>query len=115
MVQVIGPDEDACHVFRPWSEADLVRSMAYLLSIAANREKFAVAVVAFCREFSPTFPVLQRLLSRKMGSVEHSMIRDRLVGDFWMLKPRWEEMENRPNVLAVKDLSDHVRAVFLRM
>lgn len=71
----------------------------WLFSHCSRRaeKKFAGAIKAFCKEFSPTFPELQCLLSQKMGAVEYNKIREKLVGmdGRWMVKPVWDDSDNR--------------------
>lgn len=87
-------------------------NLAFLPPLEAIGEKFAKAIKAFCKEFSPTFPELQRLLSKKMGAVEYGKIQKKLVGDHKMVVPGWDEPPNRIYQLAVKDLVDHIRVQF---
>lgn len=110
----MGPQGEPCHVFRPWTEADLAGNLAFLPPFEANGEKFAEAIEAFCKEFSPTFAELRCLLPQKMGAVAYVKIREKLVGDDRMVKPSWTDPENRHYKLAVEYLANHIRAQFPR-
>lgn len=114
MVQVMGPEGQPCHVFRPWTEADMMGTLAFLPSLEASGEKFPEALDTFCREFCPTFPELRRLLSLKIGSVAYAKIKEKLGPDVKMVSPVWTDEQNRPYVLAVQGLIEHIKVKFPR-
>lgn len=114
MVQVMGAEERVCHVFRPWTEEDVRQNMAHLPNVEASGKKLAEAVESFCEEFAPTFPELKRLLTQKMGSVNYVKVKDRLGGDYRMVKPGWSEPENDVYRMAGGRLADGIRERFPR-
>lgn len=109
VTQVMGQQGQPCHVFCPWTEADLLGNLTFFLPLQPSGEKFAVAIEAFCKKFSPTFPELHHLLPQKMWAVECGK---KLVGDHRMVKPVWDEPDNRIYQLA--DLVDHIWVQFPR-
>lgn len=49
-------------------------------------ERFSKALLGFCREFAPTFPELQRLLTMKLGPVDFGKVKDECQGSELRLK-----------------------------
>lgn len=75
MIQVMGPDGRAHHVYRPWTDQDMKDNLSHLPTIEASGDKFSDDLLIFCQQFSPTFPELRRRTFLADSGATHSVIK----------------------------------------
>ncbi|KAI3357199.1 hypothetical protein L3Q82_015657 [Scortum barcoo] len=111
MVQVAGQGGPMM-VHRPWTQKDMLDSLAHLPDPTVSGTRFSDELLIFCKEFSPTTHELRRLLMKKLGPAAYSKVRSACQGEARQVHPVWENEENAAYLNVLNNLMTTLKVAF---
>ncbi|KAI3374167.1 hypothetical protein L3Q82_006014 [Scortum barcoo] len=99
-------------VYRPWTQKDMLDSLAHLPDPTVSGTRFSDELLIFCKEFSPTTHELRRLLKKKLGLAAYDKIRSACQRETRQVHPVWENEENAAYLNALDILMTALKVAF---
>ncbi|KAI3353578.1 hypothetical protein L3Q82_020100 [Scortum barcoo] len=99
-------------VYRPWTQKDMLDSLAHLPDPTVSGTRFSDELLIFCKEFSPTTHELRRLLKKKLGLAAYDKIRSACQREARQVHPVWENEENVAYLNALDILMTTLKVAF---